>query len=95
MSFIAAAAPFDGTPSDLKTASLPTQRAANDAAGEGCAWQYTTSASVKLRATNVGFDEGTAEMSSDSDDTICQTSSISTTQTVSTLVDADTSSGPA
>ena len=35
MSFIGAAAPLDDTPSDLKTASLPTQRAAKDASGEG------------------------------------------------------------
>ena len=64
MSFIAAAAPLDATPSDLNTASLPTQRAANDDAGEGCARQYAISASVKLRSTNVGFHDGTAEMSS-------------------------------
>jgi hypothetical protein len=30
MSFMAAAAPLDFTPRDLNTASLPTQRAAND-----------------------------------------------------------------
>ena len=35
ISFMAAAAPFDLTPRDLKTASLPTQRAANDEGGEG------------------------------------------------------------
>lgn len=35
MSFMAAAAPLELTPNDLKTASLPTQRAANDAAGDG------------------------------------------------------------
>ena len=35
MSFIAAAAPFEATPRDLKTASLPTQRAANDEGGDG------------------------------------------------------------
>ena len=51
-------------PSALKTASLPAQRAANDDAGDGCFWQYDTSLSVKLRATNVGLCEGTAEMSS-------------------------------
>ena len=65
MSFMAAAAPFDLTPSALKTASLPAQRAANDDAGDGCFWQYDTSFSVKLRSTNVGLCEGTAEMSSD------------------------------
>jgi hypothetical protein len=35
ISFIGAAEPLLETPSDLKTASLPTQRAAKDAAGEG------------------------------------------------------------
>ena len=35
MSFMAAAAPLDFTPSDLNTASLPTQRAANDEGGDG------------------------------------------------------------
>jgi len=35
MSFMGAAAPLDFTPSDLNTASLPTQRAANDEGGDG------------------------------------------------------------
>ena len=35
MSFKGAAAPKDRTPSDLKTASLPAQRAANEDAGKG------------------------------------------------------------
>jgi hypothetical protein len=35
MSCIAAPAPWEGTLSDLKTASLPAQRAANEAGGEG------------------------------------------------------------
>lgn len=39
MSFIAAPAPLDDTPSDLKTASLPAHRAAKDAAGFGWDWQ--------------------------------------------------------
>lgn len=65
MSFIAAAAPLDATPSDLNTASLPTQRAANDEGGEGCERQYAISASVKLRSRNVGFHEGTEEISSE------------------------------
>lgn len=65
MSFIAAAAPLDATPSDLKTASFPAQRAANDAVGDGCERQYAISASVKLRETKVGLDDGTAEMSSE------------------------------
>lgn len=64
MSLIAAPAPLDATPSDLNTASLPAHRAANDALGAGCARQYAISASVKLRDTNVGFEEGTAEISS-------------------------------
>lgn len=64
MSFIAAAAPLDATPNDLKTASLPTQRAANDDGGDGWALQYAISASVKLRATNVGLWDGTDEISS-------------------------------
>ena len=46
MSFIGADAPCDATPNALKTASLPTQRAAKDAAGEGCESQYAISASV-------------------------------------------------
>lgn len=36
MSFIAAEAPFDDTPKDLNTASLPAQRAAKEDWGEGC-----------------------------------------------------------
>jgi hypothetical protein len=35
ISFMAAAAPWDLTPKDLKTASLPTQRAAKEDGGEG------------------------------------------------------------
>ena len=35
MSFIAAPAPFDDTPSDLKTASLPAHLAAKDEEGLG------------------------------------------------------------
>ena len=64
MSFMGAAAPLDFTPSDLNTASLPTQRAANDEGGDGWEWQYAISASVKLRATNVGLCEGTEEINS-------------------------------
>lgn len=64
MSFMAAAAPLDATPSALKTASFPAQRAANDDDGEGCAWQYLISPSVKLRETKVSFHDGTAEISS-------------------------------
>ena len=55
MSFIAAAAPFDLTPSDLKTASLPAHRAAKDEGGDGCFWQYVISASVKFLATKAGL----------------------------------------
>jgi hypothetical protein len=46
MSFMAEAAPLDFTPSDLNTASLPTQRAANDEGGDSCERQYVISASV-------------------------------------------------
>ena len=35
MSFIAAAAPFEEVPSDLKIASFPTQRAAKEEGGDG------------------------------------------------------------
>ena len=35
MSFITAAAPFEDMPSDLKTASFPTQRAAKEEGGDG------------------------------------------------------------
>lgn len=64
MSFIAAAAPLEETPSDLKTASFPAQRAANEDSAEGCARQYEISASVKFLVTNVGLFDGTAEISS-------------------------------
>src|SRR6266404_7112073 len=64
ISFIVAPAPLEETQSDLNTASLPTQRAANDAWKDGCARQYAISASVKLRETNVGFSDGTEEINS-------------------------------
>jgi len=64
MSLIAAPAPFDDTPSDLKTASFPAHRAANEEAGEHCEWQYVILASVKLQSTKVGFQEGTEEINS-------------------------------
>jgi hypothetical protein len=64
MSFMAAVTPLDFTPSDLITASLPTQRTANDEGGDGCERQYVISASVKLRLTNVGLCEGTEEINS-------------------------------
>jgi hypothetical protein len=64
ISFIAAPAPLEETPRDLNTASLPTQRAANDAWKDGWARQYEISASVKLREMNVEFSEGTEEISS-------------------------------
>lgn len=61
---MAAPAPLERTLSDLKTASLPAQRAAKDEAGDGCSLQYAISDGVKLRDTKVGLCEGTAEMSS-------------------------------
>jgi hypothetical protein len=64
ISFIAAPAPLEETPRDLNTASLPTQRAANDAWKDGWARQYEISESVKLREMNVGFSEGTEEINS-------------------------------
>ena len=64
ISFIAAPPPLEETPSDLNTASLPTQRAANDAWNDGWARQYAISASVKLREINVWFSVGTEEISS-------------------------------
>jgi hypothetical protein len=64
ISFIAAAPPLEETPSDLNTASLPTQRAANDAWNDGWARQYAISASVKLREINVWFSVGTEDISS-------------------------------
>jgi hypothetical protein len=39
ISLMAAAAPLDLTPNALKTASLPTQQAANDEDGDGWDWQ--------------------------------------------------------
>lgn len=64
MSSMAAAAPLDFTPSDLKMASFPTHCTVKDKGGEGWAWQYSISSGVNVRVTNVGFEEGTAEMSS-------------------------------
>jgi hypothetical protein len=61
---MAAAAPLDFTLSDLKTASFPAQRAAKEEDGDSWERQYAISSGVKLRDTNVGFEEGTAEMSS-------------------------------
>lgn len=66
ISFIAAPAPLEETPSDLNTASLPTQRAANDAWNDGWARQYAISASVKLREMNVWFSVGTEDINSGS-----------------------------
>src|SRR5258707_6531974 len=67
ISFIAAPAPLEETPSDLNTASLPTQRAANDARKDGWARQYAISASVKLREMKVWFSVGTEDINSASD----------------------------
>jgi hypothetical protein len=53
---------LDFTLSDLNTASLPTQRAANDEGRDGRERQYVISASVKLRLTNVELCEGTEEI---------------------------------
>src|SRR5579872_1783401 len=64
ISYIAAPAPLEATPRDLKTASFPAHRAANDECGDGCDLQYAISASEKFLSTNVGLWEGTAEMSS-------------------------------
>jgi len=64
MSFIAAPALFDDTPSDLKMASFPAHRAANEEAGEHCEQRYVISASMKLRSTKVGSQEGTEEINS-------------------------------
>lgn len=64
ISFIAAPAPLEETPSDLNTASLPTHRAANDAWNDGWARQYAISASVKLREMNVWLSVGTEDINS-------------------------------
>lgn len=61
---MAAAAPLDATPRDLKTASLPAHLAANEAAGLGWALQYAISSLVKFRDTKVGLSDGTAEINS-------------------------------
>ena len=60
---MAAVTPLDFMPSDLNTASLPTQRAANGEGGDGCERQCVISALVKWRLTNVGLCEGTEEIS--------------------------------
>ena len=60
---MAAVTPLDFMPSDLNTASLPTQQAANDEGGDGCERQCVISALVKWRLTNVGLCEGTEEIS--------------------------------
>ena len=64
ISFMAAPAPLEETPSDLNTASLPTQRPAKDAWKDGWARQYAISAVVKLREINVSFSVGTEEINS-------------------------------
>ena len=63
MSFMAAVTPLDFTLSNLNTASLPTQQAANDEGGDGCERQCVISALVKWRLMNVGLCEGTEEIS--------------------------------
>ena len=90
MSFIGAAAPLELTPRALKTASFPTQRAANDEGGDGCDRQYAISASVKLRETKVKFHDGTALMSSAE---IVSTTRVQVSDVRHTLIDANTCRG--